>query len=397
MPEPQNKHVARDILNFLHFVASKSTFSYEFSLEPQNLLPRNRCFVRGFCQFSSHISNCNACHGICTLSQLCAALTTGLATNTQHDTSEVLRLPRKMTMEVSKVLRLPRKLQLIFWKRSKALKTIFDTWWNMLECHKEPCVPRETKLRNVWNLQKYPKMTTCAELAIGTAIATYLRTVADSYKRLQTVADGCGGRSGVKRTRLHPQTPKVNREPFATHSGKNYTMTLHVTLYRTTGTGMHPSIHLSIHLSFHPSIYLYAYLLSTTYITWHCNALHCFAYLCTTFHTDRQRERDRERERESTRERERVHTYLCLQWCFAYFNSHVGVPLRTQKSKKQVFIWWRYGGWHPGYHLTSAVSLVEHSGLWCWLHNKHPAESSWPVWSCLRIPCFLLSSVSLLW
>ena len=66
---------------------------------------------------------------------------------------------------------------------------------------------------------KPPKMTTCAELAIGTAIATYLRTVADSYKRLQTVADGCGGRSGVERTRLHPQTPKVKREPFATHSG----------------------------------------------------------------------------------------------------------------------------------------------------------------------------------
>jgi hypothetical protein len=35
------------------------------------------------------------------------------AKNMQHDTSEVLRLPRKKTMEVSKVLRLPRKLQLI--------------------------------------------------------------------------------------------------------------------------------------------------------------------------------------------------------------------------------------------------------------------------------------------
>jgi hypothetical protein len=34
--------------------------------------------------------------------------------NTQHDTSEVLRLPRKMTMEVSKVLRLGRKLHLSF-------------------------------------------------------------------------------------------------------------------------------------------------------------------------------------------------------------------------------------------------------------------------------------------
>ena len=41
--------------------------------------------------------------------------------NTQRDTSEVLRLPRKMTMEVSKVLRLSRKLQRIFWKRRKSI------------------------------------------------------------------------------------------------------------------------------------------------------------------------------------------------------------------------------------------------------------------------------------
>jgi len=39
---------------------------------------------------------------------------TRFAKNTQHNTSEVLRLPRKMTMEVAKVLRLPRKLERIF-------------------------------------------------------------------------------------------------------------------------------------------------------------------------------------------------------------------------------------------------------------------------------------------
>jgi len=50
--------------NFSHFVASKSTFSYEFSLEPENLQPRNRCFVRGFRQFSAHLTKCHACHGI---------------------------------------------------------------------------------------------------------------------------------------------------------------------------------------------------------------------------------------------------------------------------------------------------------------------------------------------
>ena len=93
-----------------HFVASKSTFSYEFSLEPENLQPQNRCFVRGFRQFSAH----RACHGICTLSPLDAALPMRFAKNTQHDTSKVLRLPRKMTMDTSKVLRLPRKMQHIF-------------------------------------------------------------------------------------------------------------------------------------------------------------------------------------------------------------------------------------------------------------------------------------------
>ena len=34
------------------FVASNSAFSYEFSYEPPNLLPQNRCFVRSFHQFS---------------------------------------------------------------------------------------------------------------------------------------------------------------------------------------------------------------------------------------------------------------------------------------------------------------------------------------------------------
>jgi hypothetical protein len=36
----------------------------------------------------------------------------------------VLRLPRKMMMEVSKVLRLPGKLRLIFWKRRKSIALV---------------------------------------------------------------------------------------------------------------------------------------------------------------------------------------------------------------------------------------------------------------------------------
>ena len=67
--EHQNEHFVRDFLQFSHFVASKSTFSYEFSLEPENLQPQNRCFVRSFRQFSAHCTKCHACHGICTLSK----------------------------------------------------------------------------------------------------------------------------------------------------------------------------------------------------------------------------------------------------------------------------------------------------------------------------------------
>ena len=88
--------------------------SHKFSLKPENLQPQNRCFVRGFRQFSAHRAKCHACHGICTSSPLDAALPMRFAKNTQHDTSKVLRLPRKMTMDTSKVLRLPRKLQHIF-------------------------------------------------------------------------------------------------------------------------------------------------------------------------------------------------------------------------------------------------------------------------------------------
>ena len=89
-------------------------FSHEFSLEPLNLLLEKRCFVRGFRQFSAHLTKCHAYYGICTLSPLDAALPMRFAKNTQHDTPKMLHLPRKMTMDASKVLRLPGKLQHIF-------------------------------------------------------------------------------------------------------------------------------------------------------------------------------------------------------------------------------------------------------------------------------------------
>ena len=76
----------------------------------QELLTQNRRFVRGFHQSSSHVTKYHACHGICTLSPLRAALAIQVAKNTEHDTSKVLPMSRTMTPEVSK----PRKLQRIF-------------------------------------------------------------------------------------------------------------------------------------------------------------------------------------------------------------------------------------------------------------------------------------------
>ena len=35
-------------------------------------------------------------------------------------------------------------------------KTIFNTLWNMLDCHEVPRLPRETRLRDFWNLQNWP-------------------------------------------------------------------------------------------------------------------------------------------------------------------------------------------------------------------------------------------------
>ena len=92
-----------------HFAASKSTFSYEFSYEPT---PRSTFRAR-LPSIFHHLSQMprlpRNLHLVTT-----AVLTMRFANNTQHDTSKVLCLPRKIISEVSKVLHLPRKMQRIF-------------------------------------------------------------------------------------------------------------------------------------------------------------------------------------------------------------------------------------------------------------------------------------------
>ena len=141
---------------------------------------------------------------------LTQALPMRFTKNTQHDTSKVLRLPRKMTMDTSKVLRLPRKLQHIFWKRQPATQNDFrhvpkHVWMSRSAT---PATRNEATTR----LQP-PKRTTSAELPIGTAIR-------GSRGRLRTVADGCARERNVERTHPQPPDPQSETGTLATHSGK---------------------------------------------------------------------------------------------------------------------------------------------------------------------------------
>ena len=134
--------------------------------------------------------------------------------STWHDTSKVLRLPRKMTMDTSKVLRLPRKLSRIFGKRrkkycaclTKRLSTRYKTRLNVTKCHAYTTRNEATKR---W---KPPKMTPPAELTIGTAIRGSHERFCE---RLRT------------ETRRRANTLSAPRPPewtgtLATHSGKTY-------------------------------------------------------------------------------------------------------------------------------------------------------------------------------
>ena len=188
--------------------ASKSTFFDDFFLEPENLQPQNRCFVRGFRPFSAHVRKCHACHRICTLSPLDAALP---MIYKKHATGHVWKCcachkkwqwtrPKccachencnTFSENVTKVLHLPRK-------------TIFNTLRNTSECPEVPRLPRETKQRHVWNLQKWPPLQNFPS-------ARPYGDRADGCERLRTVA--IVNATSSEHT-LNPQTPRVKREPL---------------------------------------------------------------------------------------------------------------------------------------------------------------------------------------
>ena len=215
MLEPQSQQIAQDFHIFPGFVATHWTFSYGFSYEPENRWPQNRCFVRGFRQFSLHVTKCHTCHGICTLSPLDAALTLRFpkwACNTTQ--SEELRPPHKMTMEVSKVqngshlLKTTRKYSACHTER---LLTRYETCWNVTKCH---ACHSTRGYATFENLQSDRFCNTPNRHGHNSDL------IANRCERLPTVADGCEHKSSVERTRPNPQTPKVKLEPCAVHSGK---------------------------------------------------------------------------------------------------------------------------------------------------------------------------------
>ena len=96
----------------------------------------------------------------------------------------------------AKVLRLPHKMN-------------SEMLWNMLECHKVPRLPRETKLRDAWNLQKEPLLQNSP---IGTAALT--RTVANGCGRLRTVTQPLANTASIPKPPWQSETGTL-----ATQSG----------------------------------------------------------------------------------------------------------------------------------------------------------------------------------
>ena len=201
----QNEHFVRDFLQFSHFVASKSTFSYEFSSRTRKFATSKSMFrARLPSIFSTSQQNATPATEFapcCHLTQPCQCD----CKNTPPDTSKVLRLPRKMTMDTSKVLRLPRKLQHIFWKRRKSIAPATENDFRHVTKHVWMSRSATPATRNEATRRlKPPKMIPSAELIIGTAIR-------GSRGRLRTVANVNATSSEHA---LSPQTPRVKREPL---------------------------------------------------------------------------------------------------------------------------------------------------------------------------------------
>jgi hypothetical protein len=159
-------------------------------------------FRAKFPSISSHISQ-NATPGTQLARCHHPTLTGRFTKNTQSETSEVLRLPRKMTTRISKVLR--RSTHLLKTTRTCHKKTTrYETCWCWNVTKRHAC-----HAKRGYATFETSKSDCFAELATGTVILLSRRSLADTCERLK-----------AQRTRFNPQTPKVKREPFAAFRNK---------------------------------------------------------------------------------------------------------------------------------------------------------------------------------
>ena len=173
---------------------------------------QNRCFVRGFRKFSAHRTKCHACHGICTLSPLDAALPMRFTKNTQHDTSKSAAPATKnddghvqsaapATKNATHLLKTSQKYCTCHTKR---LSTRYTTRLNVTKCH--ACHAK----RSNETFETYKKHPSCRTYHRHGHIAI-ARTVANGCERLRTVATV--NATSSEHT-LNPQTPRVKKEPL---------------------------------------------------------------------------------------------------------------------------------------------------------------------------------------
>ena len=180
-----------------HTCSFKIAVCLRVFLKPENLQPQNRCFVRGFCQFSSHLAKCNVCP---TEFAPCRHLTQPWQCDSQkaRNTLKVLCLPRQnddghvqsaapATKTATHLLKTSPKYCACHTKR---LSTRYET---QLSRSATPATRNEATRR--W---KPANVTPVAKLAIGTAIRA-------SRERLWTAANGWEQPRHVERT--HPQPP----------------------------------------------------------------------------------------------------------------------------------------------------------------------------------------------
>ena len=217
-------------------------------------LLQSRRLVGGFRRFSWYVTKCHACHGICTMSPLRAALTMRFAEKTRNKTRLKYcachakwhrRCPKccachekcnTSSENVAKVLRLPQNDFL----------THRETCWNVTKC--QACHAKRHD-HSFWHVKKvtflrlFPSSRQlCAHHGRRRTVANgcgQLQTVANGCKRLQTVADA---RSRVTRTRVNPQTRKCKTRTLRYAFGKNKPIVSDVVVFIAfgrAGTSIH--------------------------------------------------------------------------------------------------------------------------------------------------------------